>query len=465
MTSTSPDSVSVTSRRKVLCANEPSWKALGGSPFRLGPFDQVAGFVYAQPNSNIEIIPIERLQRGLELLLDYYPQLTGRLQIDLSNGMREIVRLNTGAELLEARCSQRLDPFSSPSPSSLTSRRILMQDLPAASNALLAPFDATPDGVCRDPLFAVQHTRFSCGSVALGMRVHHTVCDGDGFFQLACDLAQLYRSLQSSETISSLPHPPHIRPHMSDLIGGNMKPKERSAALDVQPPLFHTEPPTSAAAETPSSSVSAFPPPPYAVEGRFIRFYSTRLKALKAQATDPSGSGWVSTFDVLSAYIYQRIHQARLRLHAKDANFGELSRTDFLTPVNLRSRLGLPPCYFPNTLFASNTTIPVDQVAKVVHDVTHSSFLSQKDEIDRSLKWIAAQHDARKIEERFQYGNGSFMVSQWNKFNMYAGSRLDFVPVLVSPPFKQSSLVDGLAYFLPTEEMGWASRIMYRLRQ
>jgi hypothetical protein len=45
------------------------------------------------------------------------------------------------------------------------------------------------------------------------------------------------------------------------------------------------------------------------------------------------------------------------------------------------------------------------------------------------------------------------MVSQWNKFDMYAGSVFDVGPVLVSPPFTQSSLVDGLAYFLLTEEL------------
>jgi hypothetical protein len=336
-----------------------------------------------------------------------------------------------------------------------------MQDLPAAGNALLAPFDPTPEGACRAPILAVQRTRFECGSVALGVRVHHTVSDGLGFFQLARDLAELYRGLESSENRDPVPfHPPHIRPYMSELVGGNIEPEERQAALDFQPPLFHAEPPASTTVIDPSS-VTIYPPPPYPVEGRFVRFSSARLAALKAQATDPNGAGWISTFDALSAYIYQRVHQARLRLSAKDPNFGALSPTDFLTPVDLRSRLGLPARYFPNALFASYTTIPPDvlatgplwQIAKVVHDLTRSSFLSSKDEIDRSLKWIAAQPDTRKIDEHFRYGNGSFMLSQWNKFDMYAGSVFEVAPVLASPPFTQSSLVDGLVYLLPTEEI------------
>ncbi|KAF7336688.1 Anthranilate N-benzoyltransferase protein 3-like protein [Mycena venus] len=466
MTNTSSNSVTVIARHPVVCANESSWKALE-SPFRLGAFDQVAGFVpiqvvwvYEQSSSNIELIPVERLQRAMERLLDYYPQLSGRIQINSDDGTREIARLGTGTELLEVRCSERLDAFSSRGLGSPESR---LQDLPGAGNALLAPFDPTPDAVCRDPIFTVRHTRFACGSVALGVRCHHSVCDADGFFQLVRDLAELYRGFGSSE--NTLAHPPHIRPYMSELVGGNMSPRERQAALDFQTPLFYVNPianTDSATADTSASAPASLPPPPPPVEGRFFRFSSARLAALKALATDPSGSGWISTFDALAAYVYQRVLKARLRLSATDPNFGELSPTDFLTPINLRGRLSLPARYFHNTLFTSYTTIPSDmlttgplwQVAKIVHDVTRTSFLTSKDGLDGTLKWIAAQPDTRTIQSGFRYGNGSFMVSQWNKFDMYAGSVFDVAPVLVSPPFTQSSLVDGLAYFLSTEEIG-----------
>lgn len=49
------------------------------------------------------------------------------------------------------------------------------------------------------------------------------------------------------------------------------------------------------------------------------------------------------------------------------------------------------------------------------------------------------------------------MVSQWNKFDMYAGTVFEVGPVLVSPPFTPVTLIDGLAYFLPTEEQGTAA--------
>ncbi|KAJ6531901.1 transferase family-domain-containing protein [Mycena capillaripes] len=360
MTST----VSVTSRHTVHCANEASWIALE-SLFRLGAFDQVAGFVplqvvwvYEQPPSAQQLIPVERLQRAMTLLLDYYPQLTGRIQVDPSSGIREIARLGTGAELLVAQCSERLDASGTSSPES----RLL--DLPGAGNALLPPFDPTPEGTCRAPIFAIQHTRFACGGVALGVRSHHSVSDADGFFQLVRDLAELYRGVLSSETnddptsgVASLAHPPHVRPYMSELVGGNIPPEERQAALDFQPSRLHVAPPASAVVESDAKPVSS-PIFSHPVVGRFLRFSSSALAALKVEATEPNGSEWVTTFDALSAHLYQRVHRARLQLLAKDPTFGPLSRTDFLIPVNLRSRLDLPARYFPNTLFTSYTTIP-----------------------------------------------------------------------------------------------------------
>ncbi|KDQ12476.1 hypothetical protein BOTBODRAFT_34444 [Botryobasidium botryosum FD-172 SS1] len=479
MTTTSADSVSVTSRHTVRCANEASWTALD-SPFRLGPFDQLVSpsipvavvFVYKQPALTIdtEIIPVERLQRALTLLLDYYPHLTGRLQIDPSDGTPEITRLGTGAELFVAQCSERLDALSS-------SGRILMPSLPAAGNALFAPFDAALEGVCRDPIFTVQHTRFACGGVALGVRLLHKVCDADGFFQLVRDLAELYRGIRSFEVyddptsgVPSLTHPPHIRPYMSELIGGDMAPEERQAALDVQPSLFHVQSSTEAGAGGASFSVAtSSPSSPAPIVGRFMRFSSRELSALKTHATDPNSGGpssdsWISTFDALSAHLYQSVYRARLQLRVEDPKQGEMSPPNFLTPVNVRNRFGLPPRYFPNALICTYTGVPPDvlasgplwQVAKVLHDLTRTSSTTSKEEMNQTLKWIAMQPDKQKIRQGFLYGNGSLMISQWNKVDMYAGTRFEVPPTLVSTPFTPISLVDGLAYFLPTEEQGTA---------
>jgi len=44
------------------------------------------------------------------------------------------------------------------------------------------------------------------------------------------------------------------------------------------------------------------------------------------------------------------------------------------------------------------------------------------------------------------------MISQWNKFDMYESTVFDVEPILVSPPFTPISLMDGLVYYLPTED-------------
>ncbi|KAK0195329.1 hypothetical protein F5146DRAFT_1132817 [Armillaria mellea] len=384
----SSDPVSLISRHTVRCANERSWLSLA-SPFLLGPLDQLVApsvpvavvFVYA-PSPDIELIPVERLERSLTLLLDYYPHLTGRLQINPSDGTPEISRLGTGAELFVARCSDRLD-------------RIPRGRLPG------------PD--LHDSTYAV----------------------------LVRDLAELYRT-------SSLAHPPHIRSYLSELT-----PEERAAALDFKPSQFYVE-------QNPAFTSYTVTSPNV---GRFLRFSSSELSVLKARATDPSSDGWISTFDALCAHLYQRVYRARLQLRAKDPALPELSPPDFLTPVNLRSRIGLPPRYFPNALHCQYTSLshdllangPLWQVAKALHDLTRAT---SKEEVDKTYKWIAAQPDKRKIKQGFRYGSGSLMLSQWNKMDMYAGCVFDVAPDLVAPPFTPISLLDGLGYFIPTGEQG-----------
>ena len=184
------------------CANESSVASLE-SPFKLGPLDELVFpfvpiqnvFVYRKPaakSSETRLLPIERLRQALPYLLDHYPHLTGRLQFNTETHAPEISRLGTGTVLLEARCDVRLDELF---PSDRASERLLVTDLPDCGAALTPPFDPSIDGVCRDPLLAIQHTRFACGGVVLGIRLHHIVCDAGGYFKLVRDMAEIYRGL------------------------------------------------------------------------------------------------------------------------------------------------------------------------------------------------------------------------------------------------------------------------------
>ncbi|KAE8164134.1 transferase family-domain-containing protein [Aspergillus tamarii] len=481
----STDEIHVTARHSVQCASKTAILPLE-SPFNLGPGDHLVfpfvpiQVIFIYRNSPIkggidskttEIISAERLRRALSIVLDYYPHLTGRLHFNPSSKVPEIAALGTGAELLEAQCSSRLDDIASAS----TSGRILMPNLPASGNTLLPPFDPTMEGVCRDPLVAIKHTRFACGGVSLGIRLHHIVCDAHGFFQFVRDLAELYRGvpINQSEAIAlpTLSSPPEIRSYLS--AADVMSSEKRHEALKYQPSVFYIEGTGNASTkpqDPPSTNTNQKPQP--RVIGRVLRFPGPELQKLKTLATDPSPQtqSWVSTSDALSAYLYQRSYQARFQ-HLKSQGMSsskaasELSR-GFWASINFRSRdrLNLHPRYFPNavycpTAYHSHELLadkPLWQVAKALHEQVHSVDSSI---MERTMKWVAAQPDKSRIKVNFEFGNGSFIVSQWTKFDMYVGVNFDvdvdgkpITPALVSPPFTEISLVDGLAMMLSTEE-------------
>ncbi|ELR19753.1 uncharacterized protein ACA1_201100, partial [Acanthamoeba castellanii str. Neff] len=125
----------------------------------------------------------DSLHQALAHLLNYYPHLTGRIAFnpdaqDRSPRHRSVPRRRCGPVRRRWRRRRRAAP------------RLVALTLPGAGgNALLAPFDPSMEGVCCDPILTVQHTRFACGGVALGVRLLHMVCDADGFFQFLIYLA------------------------------------------------------------------------------------------------------------------------------------------------------------------------------------------------------------------------------------------------------------------------------------
>lgn len=474
MTIVSSDKVEVIAKYLLQCANKSAVAALG-SPFKLGPIDQMVlpfvpievVFVYKKPGSSTqsssildELIPVERLWQALCYLLDYYPHLTGRLSFIGDGHVPEVTRLGEGAELLEAQCGLRLDDLC---PSTRASGRLVISDLPAAGTALLAPFSRTIEGVCRDPIFAVQHTRFSCGGVALGIRLHHIMCDAHGFFQLARDMAEIYRALRPSLP-PVLACPPEIRSYLRN----PMSLEETQEAIRYQPAMYYLEGSDRVKPEVPALDAEPLAGPP--VSGRVLRFSGPKLRAIKELATNPSGKGWVSTFEALSAYLYQQIYRARVKhLETQGVTVSEaasqLSR-GFLASIDIRDphRLNLPARYFPNAIYCPFTYSPHElvadsplwQVTESVHNLIRSV---EPEHMAKTPRWIAAQPDKGRIKLNYSFFNGSFIASQWSKFDMYVGVDFDadesgkpLPPSVVGPPFTRLALVDGLALFLSTEE-------------
>lgn len=410
-------------------------------PFDLGPFDCLVApiipikIVYvfgADRCTRSKFIPALHIKEALMLLLDYYPHLMGRLQVNQCS--REIVDTAKGAELYVAEAPYRLCDFGFADS---------LFDLPNGGNDLFPPYDLSRP--CREhPILMVQHTVFACRSVALAIHVCHSITDAEGACQLITDLVTLYRRTRLGE-------PPYIKSFLADV------PTDQ-AALQFTPTQYQLRRNMQQATSA-SASDEAAPSPSPTISGRVIRFSAANLAALKERAT-PADS-WVSTFEALAAHLWQSVYRARAKLAGEAAAVN--LHTDFLTPFNWRSpdRLNLPAHYFGNAL--STPVIapphkvlleaPLSQLAAMLHEVLRAQ---SKEEQLNALQWIKAQPDKDEVQNMFRYGNGGIMISDWSKLNLYAKTAfeaddfgVDIAPVLVTTPFTSISLLDGLGYLLP----------------
>lgn len=394
---TTGSSVNATSHHTILSSNESSWKSLE-TPFLLGPLDQLvasftpvtAVFLYQQ-SEGTEVIPIARLHTAFSRLLDYYPHLSGRLQINPVDASIEIASFGTGAELVFAQSTESLHSFTSTE----SEISVSLLKLPGAGNDLLAPSNSSQ--FAGAPLFTIQHTRFACGGVGLGVTAIHLIADAYGFFRIVQDLAELYQA-----GTTTLAQPPQFRP-LIPRTSGDLSPS------DFKPCILFVDTPKPDVSEPLSALETRLSRNPSPVQGRYLHFSRRELASLKSAATDPSpssSSDWVSTFDALCAQLHQRIYLARLKTGVK------LSPPDFLTPVNVRSILNLPSTYIPNAILNAYTSFLVHslasaslwEIAKRIHKISRTRSFTSKEGIIETLKWISAQPDKSKIRNGFRFG-------------------------------------------------------------
>lgn len=394
---------------------------------KLGPLDPRAvhthpiGVVYTyEARSGVQILQTNRFQHSVSRLLDHYPHLSGRIAQRQGSNISDIEVGHQGALFIEAVCSSNLYALGG-------------GDVPArhASEALLPTADDSGQ------VLSVQHTSYACGSVSLGFLVSHKVCDAAGFFQLVADLAQLYNSGELC-----------AEPHTASYLNGGLGDEETRQARSYQPKYYRLKAPD-------MPTVEFFADSAYPVTGRFVIFSGSTLCMLKDEASRTAGT-WISTFDALSAHLYRAIHRARLKLYSASPP----TRHDFFTSINIRHALQLPERYFANGLLLASIAItsdtlvgPLGHTSRLIHDLIRSPAYTSEEEIAMTASWMMAQDDPARVGIDFQPGNGCFIISQWNKFDVYKSARIDgYEPVSVIPPFTADTLVDGLAYLLPPTE-------------
>lgn len=437
-------------------------------PWPLGPFDFTVApiiptaiiFLYERPSgSQAELISSQKLRTAVELLLENYPHLTGRLTRGKQDNAPQIESIGAGALYTTAECSSPLKQYSSS-----RTLRPLISAFPDSGNALLPPISFSSNDAYKGIPFAVKHTRFACGSVAIAVSVLHVVADAAGYFRLTQDLADLYR--QSGETDRLRPRLQHA-PNAESFLGNfatSVSSQEHSRALRYTPRYYQIAN-TLAPTEAPPDSIH--------VTGKIFRFDAALLSKVKAAAAHgkdalPAGT-WISTFDALAGLMYQHIFHSRaerLRQSHEEGSIASLS-TNFLTSVDVRTRMGLESSYIPNAITTPFFSWPsgaeglltasLHDIAFAVHQLSQTQ---SSTEIESTLHWIAVQPDKTKIEHKFGFGQPACMLSAWNKFESYDTAVLDGVrPSVVAAPFTTINLVDGLVYFLQTEERPAGSSI------
>lgn len=432
-------------------------------PFVLGPFDQLGHFatpvnavwIY-ESSPSIDLIPLERLRRAISRLLDYYPHLTGRLQIDPETDVRSITRLGTGIHLLEAACDAPLQSFANRS--SLPGREYSVFDFPEFGNGLLAPWDMSLEGAQRDPVFTVQRTEFACSAVAIGMRLSHVVSGAGGFLGLYQDLAKIYRATDTAHGGQiGLTSPPYLPPFMVTSML-HMNADQQRKALSERPAAYSVRNPEAAAGssaeiEAHSQGKSLKQDP---IVGRSLRFSSSAIATIKRQAVDSeSSSARASTFTALSAHFWQHTHLARLAQAQSSSNEGQRQiflSSAFGTSVNFVPHLGLPPRSFGNTIVTPVVELeskelaqaPLWKIADIINDrIRHVS----AEEVHKLGNWIAAQPKKSHIQLDFPVTAASFIATGWHRFPLYSGADLDVAPIFASPVLMES-LFDGMIIFM-----------------
>lgn len=192
---------------------------------------------------------------------------------------------------------------------------------------------------------------------------------------------------------------------------------------------------------------------------------------LRKLATNPSGEGWVSTFEALAAHLPQQIYRSRLQMVMSEDGTSaheaaaKVSR-HILTAFNLRGpeQLNMPPRYFPNAAYPligvpsheQLTGSPLWELAKLSDILIREADIEA---IEQTGRWIVLQPDRDRAVFNFTTGIGSVAVSQWSRYGMYMGVDFDvdetgepITPVLVSPPINSVWRTDGLAIVIGTEE-------------
>ncbi|KAF2103834.1 trichothecene 3-O-acetyltransferase [Rhizodiscina lignyota] len=386
-------------------------------------------FQNESPKSQVQVI--HTLTKGLEKLSTNFPWVSGKVVNEdgcfkikpFENTAGLIIKdLSLDSSILTWDTLQRANfPFS-----------MLDESVVAPCKTLAFSDESTSEL----PVFLVQ-ANFISGGLLLTLNGQHGSMDMAGLGQVIYLLAKACRGE---------PFTP------SELSTGNMDRKNIIPLLDEHASSIELEHQISK--DTPNRGVQPSQPPKFT--WAYFLFAADALAALKSLAmeTIPSGS-FVSTDDVLSAFVWQSVSCARLpRLSTAEALYSTLSRN-----VDVRRYLSIPPTY-PGLV--SNATFHTSSIKALVQEPLGSVAANIRSALDPDNLRRRTQALATAIS----HGNGAkasfagrgspeldVRLSSWAKERCYD---LDFglgpgigKPEAVRRPQFTDGAREGLVYFLP----------------
>lgn len=335
-------------------------------------------------------------------LVPFYP-LAGRLR-RIEGGRLELNCNAMGAQFLEAESESKLDEFGpnlSYCPSELDQ---------------LSPSVDYSSPIEEQPLLLVKLTRFSCGSISLGLTISHVVADGLSALHFTTEWARLSRG----EPIAKMPFLDR-----KALRAGDHPPLELSSAINLDHSDFHRPPLLLGQ----SSSVEERKKK---CTGALLKLSKEHVAKLKTMANEglSSTSKPYTRYEILAGFIWRCACKARKHRDEQPTAMGVCADS------RRRMRPPLPVEYFGNAAFIVTATcsagellskplgFAASKVREAVGKVTEDYVLS-------AIDYVKRQRDLTKFQDFNglwscqgpHFGNPNVVVMSWMGLPVYG---LDF---------------------------------------
>nr|AMK01803.1 hydroxycinnamoyl coenzyme A-quinate transferase [Solanum melongena] len=358
---------------------------------------------FYKPNGSPNFFDSNVMKEALSnVLVSFYP-MAGRLSRD-DQGRIEINCNNEGVLFVEAQSDSCVDDFGDFTPS-LELRKLI-------------PSVQTNGDISTFPLVIFQVTRFSCGGVALGGGVFHTLSDGLSSIHFINTWSDITRGL-------SVAIPPFID---RTLLRARDPPTPSFEHVEYHPP------------PTLNSSKNHESTGPKPNTTAMLKFSTEQLALLKSKYEG-------STYEILAAHIW------RCTCKARGLPDDQLSKLHVATDGRSRLCPPLPPGYLGNVVFTATPMAtsselqsePLSSSAKRIHDV----LLKMDDNYLRSaLDYLELQPDlSTLIRGPTYFASPNLNINSWTRLPVH---ECDFGwgrPIHMGPA---SILYEGTIYIIPS---------------